>query len=84
MHLEFSYCTNVEYALKTQKQENQKTEETSSTVAPGARRPPEMAVASVDWRGAQGIWRQAPARSQIVQFRFFCADFVEKYVLKDI
>jgi hypothetical protein len=30
-----------------------------------------MVVASVDWRGAQGIWRQAPARSQIVQFRFF-------------
>ncbi|WJX37206.1 hypothetical protein P8452_24990 [Trifolium repens] len=51
--------------------ENQKTEETSSTVAPGARRPPEMVVASVDWRGAQGIWRQAPARSQIVQFQFF-------------
>ncbi|KAK2429918.1 glutathione S-transferase L3 [Trifolium repens] len=62
----------VGYALKSrlhENSENQKTEETSSTVAPGARRPPEMAVASVDWRGAQGIWRQAPARSQIVQFR---------------
>ena len=65
----------VGYALKSrlhENSENQKTEETSSTVAPGARRPPEMVVASVDWRGAQGIWRQAPARSQIVQFRFLC------------
>ena len=65
----------VGYALKSrlhENSENQKTEETNSTVAPGARRPPEMAVASVDWRWAQGTWRGAPARSQIVQFRFLC------------
>jgi len=73
----------VGYALKSrlhENSENQKTEETNSTVAPGARRPPEMAVASVDWRGAQGIWRQAPARSQIVQFRFFFVQILWKKI----
>ncbi|KAK2453266.1 hypothetical protein QL285_000978 [Trifolium repens] len=42
---------------RSRNSENQKTEETSSTVAPGARRSPEMAVASGFWRGAQGTWR---------------------------
>jgi hypothetical protein len=53
----------LEVALKTQKQENQKTEETGSPVAPGARSRLEMPVDSVCWRGARAGWRRAQAES---------------------
>jgi hypothetical protein len=53
-----SHCL-LEVALKTQKQENQKTEETSQAWARGARSRLEMPVASVSWRGAPTGWRQA-------------------------
>ena len=53
----------VEYALKTQKQENQKTGETSRAWARGARSRLEMPVDSVCWRGARAGWRRAQAES---------------------
>jgi hypothetical protein len=67
----------LDVALKTQKQENQKTGGTSRAWARGARSRLEMPVASVFWRGARTGWRQA----QLVRV---CADFVEKFVSESI
>ena len=71
----------MDVALKTQKQENQKTEETSSTVAPGDLQKWLWLLSTGAGRRVHGARRQYAAR---LCSSGFCADFVEKYVLKDI